>query len=114
VSEYFQIDSKDLILKTFEVDKTAYENELTEQQLLGVLSEKIAYMIEYQLDLLLSLMYRMDIDEDKINSKLMPGTDEPANEGLARLVLERQKQKIETQKTYNINTESTDSWSFDI
>ena len=45
------------------------------------------------MDFLLSLMYRLDIDEHKINLALSPKAIVPPNVGLAHLILERQKYK---------------------
>lgn len=110
--EKFEQASKDLIFNTFEIEGKGLEPMLTEDELFEILSGQIAYMIDYKIDFLLSLMYRMDISEVKINEKLMPGAPEPANIGLARLVIERQKQKIETKKMYKSSSNS-ENWSFD-
>ena len=79
------------ILRDFEL--TIPDKILSEKELLDYLSEAIAYMIEHKLDFLLSLLYRLDIDEDKINKALLPGNSAPANTALAHLVLERQDRK---------------------
>jgi hypothetical protein len=86
------------------------EKELNEQELLDYLSEAISYMIEHKLDFLLSLLYRLDVDEYKINRALLPGNPEPANLALAHLVLQRQKQRMATKKAYKV--QNTDSWDW--
>jgi hypothetical protein len=96
------------ILQDFEL--TIPEKELNEQELLDYLSEAIGYMIEHRLDFLLSLLYRLDVDEYKINKALLPGNPEPANSALAHLVLERQKQRVATKKAYKV--QNTDSWDW--
>jgi hypothetical protein len=96
------------ILQDFEL--TIPEKELNEQELLDYLSEAIGYMIEHRLDFLLSLLYRLDVDEYKINKALLPGNPEPANLALAHLVLERQKQRVATKKAYKV--QNTDSWDW--
>ena len=87
-----------LIARDFELE--VGEDPMTEDQLFDMLADQIAYMIEHRIDFLLSLMYRLDVEEHKINQALHPGAPEPANIGLARLVLERQKQRISTKKQY--------------
>jgi len=73
---------------------------LTEEELLELLSNEVAYMIEYRLDFLLSMMYRLDIEEAQINFALSPQSLTPPNMGLAKLILERQKQRIFTKRKY--------------
>jgi hypothetical protein len=73
---------------------------LSEQELLEMLCDEVAVMMESRMDYLLSLMYRLDVLEVHINRVLTPGYPEAVNVGLARLILERQKQKIQTKKNY--------------
>jgi hypothetical protein len=80
-----------------EENTTDYQNE---DELFRMLADQIAWMIERRMEWLLSLMYRMDIDEAQVQAALSPVAPEPANIGLARLVLERQKQRVHTKQTY--------------
>ena len=75
----------------------------TEVDLLDYLSDVVAYMIEHKLDLLMSSLYRLDIDEKKINQALLPGQHDTANVALAKLIIERQKKRIETKRAYSVN-----------
>jgi hypothetical protein len=88
-----------LVTRDFAPD-TLQNDLFTEEGLLDLLTERVDYMIEHQLDMLLSLMYRLDIDEHKIQVALLPNAPEPANLGLARLILERQKQRAFTKLHY--------------
>lgn len=97
-SEFQQ--ARELITRDFELETTQEQEEITEEVLFQLLSNRIAYMIEYQLEFLLSLMYRLDISEEKVNAALSPTAPEPPNTGLARLVLERQKQRAFTKQFY--------------
>lgn len=76
------------------------EDPITEEQLFALLADAVATMIEHRIDFLLSLLYRLDVNEAKINRALSPAAPEPANIGLARLIMDRQKQRIHTKKTY--------------
>ena len=100
-----------LILRDFELDepKTA----LTEQELLEYLAEAIGYMIEHKLDFLLSLLYRLDVSEQKINYALLPGNEDDANIALAKLVLERQKLRVATKRAYREKHPNTWNWEMD-
>lgn len=88
----------ELIVKDFELEPQ--EEQLTEEELLQLLANQIAEMIEFRLEFLLSLMYRLDVSEQKVNFALSPQSSEPANLTLARLVLERQKQRVFTKQYY--------------
>ena len=73
---------------------------MTEEELFHLLSNEVAYMIEHRLDFLFSLMYRLDIKEQSIRKALAPDAPEIANVGLARLILQRQKDRIFTKIKY--------------
>jgi hypothetical protein len=79
---------------------------LSEEGLLHALSNHVAFMIERRLETLLSTLYRMDVSEAKVNRVLHPTAEEPANVGIARLIIERQKARIFTKEHYKQNTTS--------
>lgn len=87
-----------MIVKDFEL--VAPEEELTEEEFFDFLADHIAYLIEHKLEYLMSLMYRLDINEAKVHFALSPMAAEPANIGIARLVMERQKQRVATKQYY--------------
>jgi hypothetical protein len=89
---------QELIIKDFELESV--KEGLTEEELFDILANQIAYMIERQLEMLMSLMYRLDIDEKKVNYALSPFSPDPPNIGIAKLVLERQKQRVFTKAYY--------------
>ena len=99
-----------LIVRDFELETP--ENPMSEAELLAYLANVIGYMIEKKLDYLLSLLYRLDVSESKINRALMPGNLEDANVALARLVIERQKQRIATKRAYRQQNPS--NWNWDL
>ena len=100
-----------LILRDFEL--TDPQKEMTEQELLDYLAVAIEYMIEHKLDFLLSLLYRLDVSERKINEALLPGNREDANIALAKLVLDRQKLRVATKKAYREQNPSNWDWEMD-
>ena len=67
-----------------------------EAELLALLAARIEEMLIHRQDSLMSLLYRLDVLEEKIRPVMHPNAPEPPHIGLARLVLERQKQRIET------------------
>ena len=95
-----------LVREPFELEGT--EPPSSEVDLLALLSERIAEMLERRPEYLMSLLYRLDVLEEKIRPVMHPLAPEPANVGLARLVLERQKQRVATKR--DIKTEPLDDW----
>lgn len=89
---------RELIIKDFELESV--REGLTEEELFDLLANQVAYMIEHQLEMLMSLMYRLDIDESKVDFALSPYSPDPANVAIAKLVLERQKQRVFTKAYY--------------
>ena len=87
-----------LIVRDFDLE--IGDDPLTEEDLFNLLANEVAYMIERRLDFLLSLMYRLDIEEQAIRKALAPDAPELANIGLAKLILQRQKDRIFTKMKY--------------
>jgi hypothetical protein len=85
-----------LVREPFELESA---QPASEEELLALLAERIAEMLERRPEYLMSLLYRLDVLEEKIHPAMRPDAPEPANWGLARLVLERQKQRAETKRT---------------
>ena len=90
--------TRELIVRDFELEEKS--DIISEEELFDMLADQVAYMIEHRLEFLLSLMYRLDIEEAKVNFALSPFCEEPANVAIARLVLERQKQRAFTKQHY--------------
>ncbi len=97
-----------LVAQDFEPVPT--ERMLTEAQLLEVLSEQIAWMLEHKLEYLMSLMYRLDVPESKVDEALSPAAEAPAHLALAQLILERQKQRVRTKRQYPPPVLSDEDW----
>lgn len=83
------------------------EDILDEESLIRLFTERVEVMMREDIDLLLSSLYRLDIDELKIQ-KALRSTDIPVAEGLARLIIERQKEKIRTRRQYG--QDGDDPW----
>ena len=88
-----------IILRDFEIETTEDEAP-SEEALFDMLCDRIAWMIEHNMEYLLSLLYRNDVEESKIHFALSPFAKEPANIELGKLVMERQKQRMATKKEY--------------
>ncbi len=73
---------------------------ITEDDLYQAIKDRVAYLLEYNPDLLMSYLYRLDVLEKDINKVLAADSMVPPLEGLSTLILKRQKERIETKKKY--------------
>src|SRR5688572_24915275 len=83
------------------IDKFLPEGEsiLDEEALLTLFTTRVEEMMRDDLDLLLSSLYRLDVEEYKIQDALR-SSDMPPARGIAKLIIDRQKEKIRTRKEY--------------
>ncbi len=88
-----------VILRDFEIENAA-QTEPTEAELLDLLRRQIEVMLERRPEFLFSLLYRMDVKEAKANAALHPLAPDPPAVGLAKLVMERQKERNRTRELY--------------
>ena len=69
----------DAIFQAFEIEPSGKEAP-TEEELFQLLCDRIAWMIEYNMEYLLSLLYRNDVKGSKIHFALSPFEKDPANQ----------------------------------
>lgn len=93
-TDHINIQTKVLIAQDFELQIT--EDYDLEQSL----AERIADMMNYELENLFNILYRMDVTEDKIKYALNPNNSEMPHLSLARIIIERQKQRVKTRLEY--------------
>ncbi len=89
---------KEILIKNF--DLTAADGSLDDDVLFQQLTERIRHLLATRIDFFMSLMYRLDVSEDKIRQALAPGNPEPPDVALARLIINRQVQRAETKERY--------------
>lgn len=80
----------------------------SESELLDLLAGRIGEMLETRPEYLMSLLYRLDVREDKIVPAMHPAAPDPPHIGLAKLVLERQKQRLATKRS--VRSEPIEGW----
>lgn len=71
---------------------------LDEATLLGLITARVHQLLVEQPDLLWSFLYRLDVEESKIQQVLAGSADVAPD--LARLILQRHKNRLESQKKY--------------
>ena len=99
-------DGFDLILRSLTPDSAEPADEAA---MLDLIAARVSELIADEPDLLFSYMYRLDIDQDKIEEALIPG-NEPVEMQLARLILTRQKQRLATRARYKVDP--IDGWEY--
>ena len=77
-----------------------FNDHLTLEELKIFLAEKIAIMMNTNMNLLLSTLYRIDIDENKVRGLFSGKIKEDIPQGLASLIIDRQLQKLYFRNKY--------------
>lgn len=78
-----------------------HDHEKSETEIRDWLENRIRHMLSHESDLLWSILYRMDVDEEKIKSVMNNHQSVPVEKGLTRLVLERQFQRNKIRQHYS-------------
>ena len=97
---------KELIISNFEIEGA--DAGVSEDELLDILTSQVEYLMDRRLDYLLSLLYRLDVLEPKIKAVLYNQEIIAPARGLARLILDRQKERVATRSKYK--SEGDGSW----
>lgn len=91
------------LLRRFEVSEDP-RDQYSEEEVLDMLTQRIAWLMEHRMEFLFSQLYRMDIDERLVRQVLDPATvGEPPARGLARLVMHRQMERMRTKKDIRVD-----------
>ena len=72
------------------------------------LSAYINTLIKNNFDKLITYLYRIDINEQKLKSLLQKNPDEDAGNIIATLIIERQQQKIKTREQFSQSNDKFD------
>lgn len=85
-----------IVGKDFEVEETWTEAQIRER-----LVQAFAYLLDNDISKMMNILYRTDVDEEKLKSLLISNSELPSAEVIAEAYLRRQKEKIETRKKYS-------------
>jgi len=83
--------------------------EFDESEILKVLAARVEQMLKGDPDLLMSYLYRLDVEEKKINSALETSPT-PVHVTFANLIWDRQKQRIITKQQFK--QDPIEGWEF--
>jgi len=85
------------ICNKFEIDSETVSLE----NLKEILNLKVVYLLTYEMEKLLQLFYRLDLNEKKVKEIFAQSSAHKIAPALVDLILERELEKIETRKKYN-------------
>ncbi len=80
------------------------------EELLAAVTERVAWYLEHNVDLLMSYLYRLDVLEKDINQALSNQNPASPDLSIARLILDRQLQRVATKHRYKVDP--IDGWEF--
>lgn len=81
------------------------ESILDEEAVLDLFTRRVEELIRDDMGLLLSSLYRLDVEEHKIQRALRSAEVPPAR-GIAQLILDRQKERLRTRREYSSGKET--------
>lgn len=75
----------------------------TRAEVQQLLAEAVNYLLNHNFEKLVSILYRIDVNETKLKTVLKENPGEDAGKIIADLIIERQLQKIKSRKETNSN-----------
>jgi hypothetical protein len=103
------IDVQSLLAESF--DLPAPTEPVDEATFLRQLADVVDYWMQHRMEQLMSLCYTLDVSEERVADAFHPNAPEPANLGLARLLLSRQLRRLETKRTIKAEPlDDEDAW----
>ncbi len=96
--------TKDLIINSFEMELS---EGISESELETMLAERVEFLLANQLEFFFATMYRMDVSEPKIQEAL-DAQDEKPSLIIARLIIQRQKEKQASRMKYRSESDFFD------
>lgn len=101
-----------MVLDNPEEDLIIINDSLNEEEMIALLAEKVQAYLDVDINLLMSYLYRLDVLEYKIKAALSNHQGEAGNVILARLIWERQKERLKTKKAYKSNEIIDEDWQW--
>lgn len=82
------------------VEPELSDTDAADDQLIAFMSKRIEELMAREFESLMSMMYRLDVDEQEIRKALAPTNLENPATSLARLIVLRQKKRMATKRKY--------------
>ena len=98
-----------LVNKDFELAESDF---ISEEDLERALSAVIHRMIDHDLEKLFSILYRLDVNEQKVHAALRKNNDIAPHIAIAKLIIKRHKEKLESRLKYkqDKDDDSAEKW----
>lgn len=77
------------------------EQGITEPVIRGKMIHAFSWLLDNDISKMMQILYRADVDEEKLKSLLVSRSQLPSAEIIADEYISRQKQKVETRKKYS-------------
>ncbi len=74
--------------------------DISEVDVIASIEERVSQMMDHDIELLMSYMYRLDIAETDIKQAMKLNAKQSMPNVFAQLIWKRQKQRMETRKKY--------------
>ena len=87
---------------------TQFPQVISEENLLQKLSEFINHLIQNNFQQLVLILYRVDISENRLKQLLRDNSSEDAATIIAKLIIEREIQKIHSRSLFSHKSDSCD------
>ena len=84
-------------------------DQLSDEEMIVLIADRVDQMLKGDPDLLLSYLYRLDVEEKKINIAIETSIT-PLHVTFAKLIWERQKERIASKKKYK--QDPIEGWEF--
>ena len=86
---------------------------VSKDALIALIAPKVAEMLDTDMEMLMSSLYRMDVDEGKIKIAMNPNNPVPPAIGISTLIVERQIERNRTKAAYKSKFNSADLTDFE-
>jgi hypothetical protein len=104
---------RELINEKLEVISGGVDKKAEEEEFIQMIALRVAELMESNMELFFNHLYRMDVDERKVRMALSlhQDHDESVYVIIARLIYDRQKQRLESRKQFK--QQDLDFWAED-
>ncbi len=90
-------------LENPDVDLLIPESSIDDEKMVEILAEKVQAYLDYNIGLLMSYLYRLDVSEKSIKDALLNAEEDAGHIAIARLIWKRQKQRLKSKNEYKID-----------
>mgnify|MGYP001555280546 CR=1 FL=1 len=98
----------DLVGRDLGLQNDPQKKQITYEELLDMVSDRVAHLLASSPERLFSLLYRLDVSERKVDEVMKGQKEISTNVGLAELIIQRQKERLHTKKKWK--QEDIDDW----